>query len=201
MSSIHRSCRIFSKPARPLLIAALVTACCAGVAHAHAITGTSTAWWDGMLHVYVSPLAWAGVVALAAFLARGAHEESLIGSFAAALLAVLGGLAAFVVPAAPLAASGIALVASAAAWGMTPTRMSAGIAGAIAGFAIAMAATEGEAFTVGMMAGLGLGVIVAGTLLTRIMHWLHALQPIAPRVIAAWAGAISLLMLLLALRN
>jgi len=201
MSLIRRSCRTLSDHRKQLSAATILACLTAPDAHAHAIVGTSAAWWDGMMHVFYAPLAWAGMVALAACLVRSPPGIAFSGVIAATLAAVLASIVAPMMPSALLAAIGTAIAGALGAMAIRLDRNAAMALGAACGISVGFAAVDSEVLSPLMTLGLGLAVLVAAAILMRAMELLYRLQPVAPRVVSAWAGAIALMMALLSLQR
>ena len=167
-------------------------------AAAHSVLGVSR-WWDGALHTLVSPLSVAAVLALAAATCRMKQERSVGLIFAAAVGAFAGSALTPMPYSALIGPAGAVLAGMSAALTFMPGLRTSAILSALIGFSAGVAASPDERLTLEMAAGSGLLVLVLGANAYFAIAWLARLEPVVPRVLGAWCGAIGLMMGLLAI--
>lgn len=183
--------RLPRRAAPVLLLAPLSQA-----AHAHANLGELPAFWAGALHVFLTPLAIASLLGLAAATAVAAERLQFRTVFAAAAVAAL---AAAFAPAllvqsawALLAPAGTLLVGLCAAMGLVPRIPLALVLALLAATTIGLAAMP-EPRTVVASLGVGVAVVVALFWLLEGLRRVDARWPVARRVLGAWVAAFALL--------
>jgi hypothetical protein len=179
-------------------VAALLLALWCAPAFAHANPGDIAPFWAGALHLLVTPLALAALLALAcALLALAEAEQFRLALLAGLLVAALSaGLALWP----PLLASGTLLAAASAlvpaltaAFAVPVSRFVAMVLAGAAALAVSLCiAPEPGAWAAA--SGGGACVIVVLLWLQEGIRRLSRRLPLAPRVLGAWAAAIAVLL-------
>lgn len=186
---IRLNCRRSIKPASWVAVGVLAS----GTASAHSALGASR-WWDGSLHVLLSPLSLAALVAMAAALSQTRRETAIGLAFAAGLC---GFLAASMLPLAsamaiaPLGAIAAGLVAAMA---LSPPNAIGLLLAVMVGVSAGLAASPDERLALDMAAGAGFAIVAVSGHAFFLSSWLAKRQPLVPRVAGAWCGAIGLMM-------
>jgi len=178
--------------------AALLLALPAAPASAHANFGELAPFWAGALHVLVTPLALAALLALACAavsLAEAAQFRLalLLGLLVAVCSAAVALLAAPPAGSALFAAVAVLLPALAAASGLPSVRGVAVVLAVAAALSISLsAAPEQGAWTAAL--GGGLCALLVLLWLQEGVRRLAQRLPLAPRVLGAWVAAIAVLL-------
>ncbi|MCU0952208.1 MAG: hypothetical protein MUC68_14410 [Burkholderiaceae bacterium] len=178
--------------------AALLLALPCTPAFAHANFGDIAPFWAGALHVLVTPLALAALLALACGLvalpdAQQFRLALLAGLLVAAISIVLALLPTTFAAAALLAAAGALLPALAAAFALSVSRASAVLLVAAAASAASLSAAP-EPGAWGAALGAGACACVVLLWLQEGLRRLAQRLPLTPRVLGAWVAAIAVLL-------
>jgi hypothetical protein len=178
--------------------AALLLALPCTPAFAHANLGDLAPFWAGALHLLVTPLALAALLALGCGVialpdAQQFRLALLTGLCVAAVSFVLALLPGTWAPAALLAAAGALVPALAAAFALPVSRAGAVLlVAAAAGAASLSAAPEPGAW--GAALGAGACACLALLWLQEGLRRLAQRLPLTPRVLGAWVAAIAVLL-------
>lgn len=178
--------------------AALLLALPAAPASAHANFGELAPFWAGALHVLVTPLALAALLALGcALVAMTEASQFRLALLTGVLVALLSGVIALLaptVPAAALIAAGATLLPGlAAASGAPAERGVAALLVVAASLAISLSAAPEPGAWVAAL-GAGLCVLLLLLWLQEGVRRLAQRLPLAPRVLGAWVAAIAMLL-------